>query len=206
MATSGKWRYLAVGVIVAGAMAGGGGSTAAIASVGACPTVLQTYENNDLLHVPDFVLTESYITVSDSYVIADLDVQLDILHHYDEDLDVYLIGPDGTRVELFTSVGGSGNNFTNTVLDDEAATSIVDGSAPFSGLYQPEGSLSDFDGRDVTGVWTLELYDKYQDWEGTLEHWELRITPEPASLAMLVMGGLALIRRRHGRPSAAHRQ
>ena len=44
-------------------------------------------------------------------------------HTRDPDLDVFLIAPDGTRVELFTDVGTTkSQNFTNTVLDD-AATS-----------------------------------------------------------------------------------
>ena len=40
--------------------------------------------------------------------IADVDVTFTITHPNDEDLDVYLIGPTGTRVELATDVGEPG--------------------------------------------------------------------------------------------------
>ena len=72
---------------------------------------------------------------------------------------MFLIGPDDERVELFTGVGGAGTNFTGTVLDDEALTPIVSGTAPFTGHFQPEQSLSNFDGVAITGPWTLEVTD-----------------------------------------------
>ena len=91
--------------------------------------------------------------------IADIDVSLDISHTYDADLDVTLIAPNGTRVELFSDVGGGGANFVGTVLDDEASTAIQTGAAPFTGRFRPEGPLSVLDGLDTVGTWTLEIRD-----------------------------------------------
>ncbi len=51
--------------------------------------------------------------------------------------------PDATMVELSTDNGSTGDNYTNTVFDDEASTAITAGTAPFTGSYRPEGSLSD---------------------------------------------------------------
>ena len=56
---------------------------------------------------------------------------LDISHTYDADLDVTLIAPNGTRVELFTDVGGGGANFVGTILDDEASTAIQSAERAF---------------------------------------------------------------------------
>ena len=42
---------------------------------------------------------------------------------------------------------------------DDADALITNGTAPFSGSFQPEGSLSDFDGQNIQGLWTLEVTD-----------------------------------------------
>ena len=51
--------------------------------------------------------------------------------------------------------GGSGDNFTNTVFDDEAATAISPASRPFTGSFRPFQPLSAFDGQAIAGTWTL---------------------------------------------------
>ena len=116
--------------------------------------------------------------VPDSVSIGDVNVTLDVSHKRDQDLDVYLVAPDGTRVELFSDVGSNGDHFSGTTLDDEASGSVIDGSAPFSGTYRPEGSLSSFDGKDSAGVWTLEVTDDKKREAGTLNSWSLDITPQ----------------------------
>ena len=128
-------------------------------------------------------LTTSTLVVpeSDSFDILDLNVTLNITHTYDSDLVVSLIGPDGTRILLFTRVGGSGDNFQNTTLDDEAAISIVNGTAPFFGSFKPQSYLSDFDGKDAGGIWTLEIRDVAGADKGTLNSWSLTFTRELAS-------------------------
>jgi hypothetical protein len=127
----------------------------------------------------------STLTIPDTYNVFDLNVRLTIAHTYDEDLSVFLRSPTGTRVELFTGVGGSGNNFTNTVLDDEAATPIGAGAPPFTGTFRPVGNLSAFDGQSVNGVWTLEVTDRWRKQRGTLTSWALLITG-PLTLGLSV--------------------
>jgi hypothetical protein len=100
---------------------------------------------------------------------------LDIAHTWDADLDAFLVSPEGTRAELFTSVGGGGDNFTGTELDDECASSIAAGAAPFGGCYQPEGLLSAVDGQNSAGVWTLEITDDVPGDPGTLQSWQLEL-------------------------------
>jgi subtilisin-like proprotein convertase family protein len=106
--------------------------------------------------------------------ITDLNVSLSILHDFDEDLDVFLISPGGVvTVELFSDVGGTDDNFIGTTLDDEAATAITAGAAPFTGSFRPAGLLSDFDGLDPNGIWTLRIVDDDALISGTLEAWTL---------------------------------
>ena len=75
-----------------------------------------TYANNTSQTIPDKGTLTSTISVPDSYFTADVNVTVNMTHTRDEDLDVFLIAPDGTRVELFTDVGGTGDHFTTTVL------------------------------------------------------------------------------------------
>jgi hypothetical protein len=91
-------------------------------------------------------------------------------------LYIYLVGPDGTTVDLVANRGGSANNFTNTWLDDEATRPVRNGKAPFSGSYRPESPLSALDGTNARGVWTLYVYDGFGADTGTLNSWSLALT------------------------------
>ena len=124
----------------------------------------------------------STIEITDGGTIADLDVSLDITHTWDADLNLFLTSPAGTTVELFTDVGGSGDNFTGTIIDDEAETLITAGSAPFTGRFSPEGFLGDFDTESITGTWTLEIFDDANGDQGTLNAWSLWIDVVPPGL------------------------
>lgn len=128
--------------------------------------------------VPDLGSITSQLTVSDfNDVVADVNVRLSIQHTFNSDLQVFLISPSGTRVELFTAVGGSSNDFTDTILDDEALIGIDDGSAPFTGMFRPEGNLSDLIGEDPNGIWSLEVSDMSVNDTGTLIGWTLELKP-----------------------------
>ena len=126
-------------------------------------------------------LTDNSMTASTLNVaglvgfVFDVDVRLDVTHPFDEDLDVALVGPSGRRVALFNDVGSNGDHFTNTVLDDEAATAIASGAAPFAGRFRPAQPLSAFDGEDPNGAWTLEVTDDSMGFTGTLNAWSLTI-------------------------------
>lgn len=126
--------------------------------------------------IADLTTITSELTVSGLRSIDDLDVLLSIEHTYDSDLDVFLISPKGTRVELFTDVGANGDNFINTHLNDEAAIAITAGVAPFTGSYRPEGLLSLFDGEDPNGVWKLEITDDNVSDAGMLIGWSVIVT------------------------------
>ncbi len=142
--------------------------------------VVYTYDSNDASYwILDDQTIVSTLVVPDSYSIKDVNVVLNIEHTYVSDLIVYLISPNGTRVELFSGVGSSGDNFEGTILDDDADILINDGEAPFTGSYQPEGNLLDFFGSNPHGVWQLEVADSASDDEGYLYSWGLIIEPCP---------------------------
>ncbi|MEJ2703015.1 MAG: proprotein convertase P-domain-containing protein [Sedimentisphaerales bacterium] len=117
----------------------------------------------------------STLSVPDSVTIKDLNVELDITMPggSDADLNAYLTSPDGKQVKLFDDVGVYTSNFTNTILDDEGSTSVTNGKGPFTGIYKPEGKLSDFNGRDTEGTWKLKIVDDWPGGPGTLNSWRV---------------------------------
>lgn len=124
----------------------------------------------------DHSTVRATITVSGAAaILSDVNVALNITHTYDSDLEVYLISPTGTRILLFSGVGGWRDNFTGTVLDDEASVMIQNGTAPFTGSFQPTVALSGLDGENPNGIWTLEVHDRYGQDQGTLNGWSLAI-------------------------------
>ncbi len=119
----------------------------------------------DLQHLYDTIV------ISHEGTLIDLNVDLDITHSYDGDVEIYLIAPDGTEIELCVGHGGSGNNFVGTIFDDEATVSIAEGSAPFTGSFRPDEQLAIFDGESIMGNWVLHIYDNALNDQGTLHNW-----------------------------------
>ncbi|MDP2902510.1 MAG: proprotein convertase P-domain-containing protein, partial [Methylovulum sp.] len=143
----------------------------------ALPNNPQQFVANPFLAIPDNGTASSTLTVNGmGGLITDLNVSVSIDHPWDTDLEVYLITPDGQAIELFTDVGGRGDNFTDTVLDNEASASIINGSAPFTGSYRPEGNLASTYGLSPNGVWTLKVTDDELLFTGTLNAWGLAIS------------------------------
>jgi subtilisin-like proprotein convertase family protein len=140
--------------------------------------LLSVYANTTALAIPDVGKVTSQINVPDSFIVADLNLKLTIQHTRDRDLHAFLITPNNTRVELFSDVGGArGQNFTNTILDDEATKSITLGTAPFTGTFRPEGDLSAVEGKQTQGTWKLEITDDTKKSTGTLKSWSIDVEP-----------------------------
>ncbi len=128
----------------------------------------------------------STLTSPSTYAVTDVNVTIgSLIHSNDQELDIHLLGPDDTTVELSTDNGGTGDNYTNTVFDDEASTAITAGSAPFTGSYRPEGTLSAFDGKSSTGAnaWRLRVVDDTSGYTGTLNSWSLTLCGAPVASA-----------------------
>ncbi len=138
----------------------------------------QEHSNQRFQLIPTRGVVRSEIEVADKQLIADLDVQLQITHTHDDHLNVFLIGPEGQRVELFTNVGGQDDHFDNTILDEESPRSIMRGAPPFAGRYQTEEvsrggkGLKQFYGLSMAGTWTL-LVEANSDRIGVLHGWSL---------------------------------
>ncbi len=119
-------------------------------------------------------------------IIADLNIYIFIKHTFNNDLDVSLVhkkGEQSLEVILFTDVGYNDHGFY-VVLDDEASTNIGSipdhpNDEPIIGSAKPENAeLSNFDGRDASGEWTLTIDDDWRVDRGELISWSLNITED----------------------------
>jgi subtilisin-like proprotein convertase family protein len=108
--------------------------------------------------------------------IVDLDLTLNVAHTATGNLLVRLTSPQGTTITLVNQRGGTGDNFTGLILDDQAATSVTAGTAPFTGRFRPETPLSGFNGFSPNGTWTLNISDRTALDVGTLQNWSLTFT------------------------------
>jgi len=140
------------------------------------PNQVQTFCSATLPKtIPDMSSVYDTIFVSNEGGIKDLDVSLTITHTRVKTLNITLTGPDGTVIDLSSGNGGSGSNFTNTIFDDEATISIVNGTAPYTGRFRPEQPLSTLDTRSIYGNWILRVQDSVISQAGTLNNWCLTL-------------------------------
>jgi subtilisin-like proprotein convertase family protein len=102
-------------------------------------------------------------------------------HTFVNDLQLNLISPDSTSVVVINRTDGGGNNFCQTVLDDEGGGAPIQGvataSAPFTGNFTPNSPLAAFQGVAPNGTWQLEAQDFFVGDTGNIRSFSVIITP-----------------------------
>ena len=135
------------------------------------------------LNIPDNNSTgvTSVISIPGNEVlnITDLNVTVNVIHPWIGDLTLTLISPQGTEIILVSGRTDSGNNYTNTVFDDDAVNTIASSSAPYTGSFKPEGSLASLNGEYSAGDWTLKLVDGGPADIGSLTGWSIDLCGSP---------------------------
>lgn len=108
-------------------------------------------------------------------------VCINLNHTYDADLTVWIVAPDGTVGMLFSNTGGGDDNFTNTCLNVDAATSLSSGSAPFTGTFKPSGQMGLVNnGQNPNGTWKLRVNDNYGADQGNVISFSVTFGNNPA--------------------------
>ena len=163
-------------------------------------SVYRDLNNNgvqDVASVTTFNSTDTPRTITDpnikspivisglSGVIVDVNLTVNISHLAVGELNLALLPPTGVPVILTQFLGGTGDNFTNTVFDDEAATYVTSASAPFTGSFKPYFNLSQLDGVTPNGTWQLRIDDIASGNVGTLLSWSMQVSygnPDPTTV------------------------
>jgi subtilisin family serine protease len=137
--------------------------------------VLLTASGVGRVHDVDFRIDGSLCTTSAGAPTVGID------HSFVEDLHVELESPQGTTTTLISRTGEDGNNFCQTLLDDDSPGPSIQGlpssSAPFTGSFLPATPLAGLRGEQGDGTWTLRLFDYFEGDAGNLRAVSLRVTP-----------------------------
>jgi len=137
----------------------------------------KAFTNITAVSIPDGNATgvSSTMAVTGIGTVSAVRVNVNITHTAVGQLALSLISPTGKSIALATNRGGSGDNFSGTTFDDAAATAIAAGTAPFTGSFRPEASLSGFAGLAADGTWTLKVVDNAGGEIGSLNNWTLTL-------------------------------
>jgi subtilisin-like proprotein convertase family protein len=122
----------------------------------------------------------SIINVADRLgQLCDLQLFVDLDHTWSADIDMYLTGPNGSKIAITTDNGGANNNvFAGTIFTDSAIDNVSDRAyinLVVATPLQPEGAMSHFDGINPNGEWKLTVADDQTIDLGVLKSWRLSI-------------------------------
>ncbi|MGB0982835.1 MAG: choice-of-anchor L domain-containing protein [Saprospiraceae bacterium] len=137
------------------------------------------YVNDTIKVITDVVPTSSYIDVNGlpmfNVQAGTIDsVCIDANHIWMDDMDVYLIAPDGKFLELTTDNGGfNPPGYVSTCFTPTATTPITAGAPPYTGAFLPEEPFSKLYGSPVNGKWQLRIIDDNPFLDGTLLRWSI---------------------------------
>lgn len=112
-----------------------------------------------------------------------ISVRVQITHEFSGDLAITLTSPDGTTVAL-AGANGCETDDINVTFENGAGRFFCRAETPgYFGRVVPLGDLSDFNGENVNGTWTLNVADVGPDDLGTLTAWTLNFCEEPTVLS-----------------------
>ncbi len=149
-----------------------------VAPAGLVNSQTQICRNGLNLLIPDNATLKDSIIVNivNAFNVVDVNVRIDtIIHTWDADLTMTLT--KGTAsCNIINHVGGSGDNFIGTVLNDSAASSLPAGTAPFTGTWRPSSPLIALNDIPVNGTWVLNVTDDAAGDTGLLKAWCIQVT------------------------------
>ena len=123
---------------------------------------------------PNTVISTMF--VNELMDLADVKVLLNISHTWASDLTISLISPKGTIIILSRENGEDhGQNYTNTIFDDFAPTSIATATTPFTGSFKPNEALNTLVNESAYGNWQLKVLDGWNEDGGSLLNWSLTL-------------------------------
>jgi subtilisin-like proprotein convertase family protein len=183
---------------VSGAPAEGGGIGIMAVTTITNPNAITINDNTTATPYPSTINVD---ITGESPTILDVNVSLRGLSHtFPDDINVLLVGPHGQNAIVMSDVGGNPDVSGITLtLDDEAASSLPDGTQLVTGSFRPTNvgagdgfpppaptpsgtsSLSVFDGTNPAGLWRLFIDDDAFLEAGSMATgWSLRLTTNVA--------------------------
>ncbi len=131
---------------------------------------------------PSGPLTRTFV-VPESFIVGDVDLGVNLDHTWRGSLDVFLVSPTGTSVEVIDgNVGGTAADNFDVLLDSASGAQVqnptndVTAAPYYDRIAGPQNSLNAFNGQQANGVWTLQICDRSGPNDGYFNRAQLRLT------------------------------
>jgi subtilisin-like proprotein convertase family protein len=117
----------------------------------------------------------STINVSNNVTISDINIGVNITHMWIGDIKLSIKSPTNKTVQLIPSSNCAPPNMS-VIFNDDGTNALCNSTAPgYSGTIKPSGRLSDFNGDNSQGTWTLFMEDQGPADTGSLTSWNVEI-------------------------------
>lgn len=124
----------------------------------------------------------STINVPNNVTISNVNIGVNITHQWIGDIKISIKSPANKTVQLIASSSCSPSNMS-VIFNDDGNSALCNSTAPgYSGIIKPSGNLSDYNGDNSQGVWTLFMEDQGPEDIGTLTSWSVEVCSENSVL------------------------
>ena len=122
-------------------------------------------------------------SASTGELVHDLNISIQISHTWVSDLTLELQSPDGTNVVLLDSECGDLNDMDAIFTDNGLSVNCSTVAPAINGSISPVDPLSNFNGEDPNGVWTLSVTDSFGEDGGSIDDFSIEICDGTATLS-----------------------
>ena len=128
----------------------------------------------------------STINVPNAGLVRRVIATVNVTYPTNGQIDLFLRTPWGVQRDLSSDQAGA--NYTQTQFSDTAGTAITSGTAPYTGAFRPEATISDaagFANQSAQGNWTFHVAkDTVNTTTGTINSWTLAVCVDPAAASV----------------------
>jgi subtilisin-like proprotein convertase family protein len=139
-----------------------------------------TAKNTITSNMSNVQQTAKNAAAPDGTAISDVDLNINFTHTYLSDVQISIMSPSGTIVNLFDGSCGSASN-TLALKYDDAGSAISCGMTTLQTVF-PEGKLSAFNNENPYGDWTLMVRDIDAGQKGTINSASITIQAKKFTL------------------------
>ena len=146
-----------------------------------------TFENTTDYNIPDntdnYAIESSVNVPSKPGKLVDVNLTIDVTHSYIGDLEIALVNPEGTMVELMKRRDCSSEADLKVVFDHEGEPFDCSNTGSFSYYNSFKDSIATFYDNIAEGDWTLKIGDHGPGDVGILNNWSLELCFEEVELS-----------------------
>ncbi len=148
-----------------------------------CFTFENTTDYNITDNTDNYAIESSVNVPSKPGKLVDVNLTIDVTHSYIGDLEIALVNPEGTMVELMKRRDCSSEADLKVVFDHEGEPFDCSNTGSFSYYNSFKDSIATFYDNIAEGDWTLKIGDHGPGDVGILNNWSLELCFEEVELS-----------------------